>query len=63
MIQIANSLLTQRQSLLYENIAAACQSEFACVDAVQDYIYKETGKTMTGQEKLYLAVHINRIRN
>jgi len=49
--------------LLYDNIAAACEAEFACVDAVQDYIYKETGKYMTGQEKLYLAVHINRIRN
>ncbi|MCR5007798.1 MAG: PRD domain-containing protein [Oribacterium sp.] len=58
-----NQLPENVSSLLYENIAAACESEFACVDAVQDYIYKETGKTMTGQEKLYLAVHINRIRN
>ncbi len=50
------------EKVLYDSVASACESEFSCVDAIEEYIFKETSTKMTGQEKLYLAVHINRIR-
>ncbi len=51
------------EKVLYTHVAAACESEFSCVDAIEEYTCKETSSRMTCQEKLYLAVHINRIRN
>ena len=47
--------------LLYDQIAQACTSEFACVERLDRFVRERFGVGLTNQESMYLALHIHRV--
>lgn len=54
-------LADENSSLLYEQIASVCTSEFDCVDKIEIYTRETFHMPLTSQEKMYLALHIHRV--
>lgn len=47
--------------LLYDQIAKVCKLEFECVEKIGIFVRDQLGVGVTGQEEMYLAMHIHLI--
>lgn len=47
--------------LIYDQIAKVCESEFKCVEKIGMFVREQFGEEVTGQEGMYLAMHIHLI--
>ncbi len=63
----AQRLILERQTMdegmdfLYDEVAKTCPDELACAKKISQYVNMKLGKELSGQELLYLTIHIHRI--
>jgi len=63
----AQRLILERQTMdegmgfLYDEVAKTCPDELACAKKISQYVNMKFNKELSGQELLYLAIHIHRI--
>ncbi len=56
-----NQLNGDPSHLIYDQIAQVCKSEFKCVEKIGIFVQEQFGVSLTGQEGMYLAMHIHLI--
>ncbi len=60
---LSGSTISNNDDTLFQTMAKAYPDDLKCAEKIGKYIYGDFGYNISDEEKTYLLVHINRIRN